>query len=305
MSDLIVSPLDLGDAGSDARVLEAPPRQFRTFVRGVLGTAAGRIGVTLLLLSLGVALLGPLFAPYGFDQLVGRPYAGPSAHHLLGTDFLGRDALSRVLDGGQTVLLVAALSTLLAYAVGVPIGIISGYRRGPIDLGVTAVVDVILSFPSLVFVLVLLAAAGPHISVVIIGIAATYVPRIIRIVRAATIDVASLDFVEAAVARGESLLAIARRDILPNITTPLITDVGLRFTFAVLLYSSLAYLGLGQPPPAADWGLIINENQIALTYQPLASLVPACLIAILAVGASLLSDAIARTVGRSVLQRDA
>jgi peptide/nickel transport system permease protein len=187
----------------------------------------------------------------------------------------------------------------------VPLGILSGYRRGPIDLGVTAVVDLILSFPSLVFVLVLLAAAGAHISVVVIGIAVTYVPRIVRIVRAATIDIASLDFVEAAVARGESMFAIARRDILPNITTPLITDVGLRFTFAVLLYSSLAYLGLGQPPPAADWGLIINENQIALTYQPLASLVPAILIAILAVGASLLSDGIARTFGRSVVQRDA
>jgi peptide/nickel transport system permease protein len=297
--------LGLDGAAGDFNPLESSPRRFRTFATGVLQTASGRIGLALLIVALAVALLGPLFAPYGYDQLVGRPYAGPSAQHLLGTDFLGRDALSRVLDGGRTVLIVAALSTLLAYAIGVPIGIISGYRRGPIDLGVTALVDVILSFPSLVFVLVLLAAAGPHLSVVVIGIAATYVPRIIRIVRAATIDVASLDFVEAAVARGESLFAIARRDILPNITTPLITDVGLRFTFAVLLYSSLAYLGLGQPPPAADWGLIINENQIALTYQPLASLAPACMIAILAVGASLLSDGIARTVGRSVLQRDA
>lgn len=300
-----VPSFDIGAPLDDPVVLTRRAPQLRTFARGVLSSATGRIGLVLLAVALAVALFGPLFAPYQYDQLVGAPYAGPSAHHLLGLDFLGRDVLTRVLDGGRTVLLVATLSTALAYAIGVPLGILSGYRRGPLDLGVTGFVDVILSFPSLVFVLVLLAAAGAHISVVIVGIAVTYVPRIVRIVRAATIDIASLDFVEAAVARGESMLAIARRDILPNITTPLITDVGLRFTFAVLLYSSLAYLGLGQPPPAADWGLIINENQIALTYQPLASLVPAVLIAILAVGASLLSDAMARTAGRSVLQRDA
>ena len=134
---------------------------------------------------------------------------------------------------------------------------------------------------------------------VVAGIAITQMPRIVRVVRTATVEVGSSEFVEAAVARGERVLMILRRDILPNIATPLLTDLGLRFVFCVLLYSSLAFLGLGQPPPAADWGLIISENQLALTYRPLICVIPACLIAILAIGASLLSDAVARTLGRS------
>jgi peptide/nickel transport system permease protein len=286
----------------DEQISRAPGT--RQLVARVLRSPGGCLGLAMIMLIVGIAVIGPLVAPYGYNQIVGAPFEAPSAHYLLGTDFLGRDVLSRILDGGRVVLVVAVLSTALAYLVGLPVGMIAGYRRGPLDLAVTGAVDLLLSLPSIVFVLVLLAAAGASLSVVVTGIAATQVPRIVRVTRAATVEVGSLEYVEAAVARGDSVLSIIRRDILPNIATPVLTDLGLRFVFCVLLYSSLAFLGLGQPPPAADWGLIISENQEALTYRPLICLVPACLIAVLAIGASLVSDSVARTMARGEDHRD-
>jgi peptide/nickel transport system permease protein len=273
-----------------------------TVLLSVVRSRTGVIGLILMSITVGIAIFGPLFAPYSSTAILGIPFQAPSSSHLLGTDFLGRDVLSRVLDGGLTVLLVALLATALAYLVAVPAGMLAGFRRR-VDLVVTPLVDLVLSFPSIVFVLVLLAATGPILSVVVVGIAISHMPRITRIVRSATVDIVSLEYIEAAIARGESAWSIVRRDVLPNIATPLLTDVGLRFTFSILLYSSLAYLGLGRQPPAADWGGIINENQLALTYRPLICLVPALLIALMAVGGSLVADALARTIGRSVVGR--
>jgi peptide/nickel transport system permease protein len=275
-----------------------------TFLRGSVSSRSGQLGLAVVVLICAVAFLGPLASPYSPTDTVGVPFTGPSGAHIFGTDGLGRDGLSRFLYGGRALIVVAFLATALAYVVGIPLGMAAGYRRGLFDLTTVVVADLILSFPPIVFVLVLLAAAGPHLSIVVASIATIHAPRVMRISRSVTIDIATQEFVEAAVARGESLLSILRHDILPNIWTPVLADFGIRLTGSVILFSSLSYLGLGQPPPAADWGLMISENRTGLLVQPWIVIVPAVTIALLAIGVNLVADAIARSVGRSVVGRD-
>jgi peptide/nickel transport system permease protein len=273
------------------------------FVRGSVSSISGRVGVGLALFVFGLALFGPFFAPYSPTEIVGVPFAHPSGDHLLGIDSLGRDALSRFLNGGRTLVAVAVLATLLAYAVGIFVGMAAGYRRGGVDLGVIAIVDLVISFPPIVLVLLLVAGAGTGLVIVTLAIAAVHVPRIVRIVRTTTLEVSTQEFVEAAVARGEPLFSILRRDILPNIWTPVLADFGLRLAGSVILFSSLSYLGLGPAPPASDWGLMISENRAGLLLQPWLIVAPAAAIALMTVAVNLSADAIARSVGRSIVAR--
>jgi peptide/nickel transport system permease protein len=221
----------------------------------------------------------------------------------LGTDFLGRDVLSRFLHGGRLVLLVGCSATILAYAVAVPTGIVAGLRRGrAIDSVVVAVSDVVYALPPLIFLLVLLAATGPGLPIVVLGIAITHIPRVLRIARLATIDLATREFVEASFARGEGLVAVGVRDIAPNILTPMLADFGVRLAVSIIMYSSLSYLGLGPAPPAADWGLMISENRVGMTFAPWVVAAPALAIAAFAVSVNILADSFARTIGRSQAQ---
>jgi peptide/nickel transport system permease protein len=288
-----------------ARRYQLPTRLRRNrLIGGALGSTSGRIGVGLLALIVAIALLGPLLAPYGATEIVGPPFQKPSSAHLLGTDGLGRDALSRFLDGGRTLLTIALASAVLATTVGVLLGMLAGYRGGALDLSTIAVSDLIVAFPPIVFVLLLVAGAGTGLLVVTLAIAVVNMPRIFRLVRTATLEVSTQEFVEAAFARGEPPSSILRRDILPNIWTLVLADFGLRVAGCVILFSSLSYLGLGQAPPAADWGLIIGENRAALLVQPWVVIAPALAIALLTVSVNLVADAIARSIGRSVLASD-
>jgi peptide/nickel transport system permease protein len=223
----------------------------------------------------------------------------------MGADALGRDALSRYLNGGQVLVAVAFAATIFAYVIGIPLGMAIGYRRGFFDLAAIALADLILAFPAIIFVLVLAAAAGTSLLVVIIGIATINLPRVVRIARTVTIDLVTREFVEASIARGESLLSILRSDILPNIWTPILADFGIRLTGSIILFSSLSYLGFGQQPPAADWGLMISENRVALFLQPWVIVVPALTIALLCIGVNLIADGVARSAGHSIVGRDA
>jgi peptide/nickel transport system permease protein len=276
-------------------------------VRGSVGSWGGRCGLAIVAGILLLAFVGPHLSYYSpFDTLT-LPLEHPSQAHPLGTDGLGRDVLARFLYGGRVLVAVAFLATILAYVVGIPLGMAIGYRGGAFDLAVLGAADLILAFPAIVFVLVLLAAAGAHLAVVVLGIATINLPRVVRISRTVTVDLATREFVEAAVARGEGVFSIIARDILPNIWTPVLADFGIRLTGSVILFSSLSYLGFGQPPPAADWGLMISENRVALFVQPQpwVVVVPAVTIALLCIGVNLIADAVARSAGRSVLARDA
>jgi peptide/nickel transport system permease protein len=262
----------------------------------------GAVGLGLLVFVVGVAILGPLFAPHSPSAPIGVPYSGPSAEAPLGTDFLGRDVLSRVLWGGRSVLALAGLATLFAYVAGTAVGLVAGFSRSLADPVLMRSVDVMLSVPALLFMLVLITGLGAGKAVLVFAVALVQAPLVARIVRTATLEQSVRGFVEAAVARGERTVAILRREILPNIAAPIAADAPLRFTYSIILVASVNFLGLGLQPPAADWALIISENRDGLTLNPYVILAPAALIALLTIGASLVGDAVARSLGVSIAE---
>ena len=268
-----------------------------------LRTPTGMIGLVLLVAVVGVALVGPLFAPHSPDAPVGVPLTVPAEGSPFGTDFLGRDVLSRALWGGRSVLALAGLATLLAYAGGIVVGLVAGYSRSLLDPLLMRAADVMLSFPAILFLLVLVTGAGTSKTVLVLGVAVVQLPLVARIIRAATLEQSVRGFVEAAVARGESTAAILRREILPNIVGPIMADAGLRFTYAIILVASVNFLGLGLQPPAAHWALIISENRNGLTLNPYVILVPAALIGLLTISVNLVGDSIARSLGISTARR--
>ena len=274
-------------------------RRGRTRAPGLARDWGGRIGAVLLVLLAGVALAGPLLAPHSATDTIGIPGLprGPGAP--LGLDFLGRDVLSRVLYGGRSTLLLGGAATVLTYLVGVPAGLVAGYSRTLLDPLIMRGVDVVLSFPALLIMLLAVTAFGNG-PVVLVGSAALVLfPGVARIVRTATAEEATRDYVEAAMARGERPAAVVRREILPNIVPPLVADLGIRFSWSIILIASVNFLGLGLRPPTADWGLMVSENRSIFATNPLAVLAPAAMLALLIIGVNLVGDAYVRRLGRS------
>jgi len=268
-----------------------------------LRTASGATGVTIVLFVVAVALFGRYLAPHDPAASIGAPFHGVSSSTPLGTDFLGRDVLSRLLFGGRTVIGFAAAATALGYAVGLVVGLLAGYSHSMLDPLLMRSVDVLLALPPLLFLLVLITGAGTGVGVLVAGVAAIQAPGISRIVRAATQVVSLRGYVEAAVARGERTSAVVRREVLPNILAPVLVDAGLRFTYSILIIASVNFLGLGLQPPASDWALLISENRQYISLNPWAVLAPAAMIALLTIGINLTGDAIARSLGRSYVPR--
>jgi peptide/nickel transport system permease protein len=263
-------------------------------------TGYGRVGLAGTLFLLALIVVGPFFAPHDPAGIVGIPLQPPSGQFLLGTDGLGRDVLSRVLWGGRSIVGLALLATSLAYVVGASIGLLAGYTRSVVDPLLMRAMDVLLAVPPLIFLLVLATGAGRSLPVLVLGVATVHVPSIARIVRAATQEVATRGYVEAAVARGERLPAVLRREILPNVLGTVLADAGIRLTASILILASVNFLGLGLQPPAADWALMISENRGGITLQPWAVAAPALLIAFLTISVNLVADAIARSLGTSI-----
>lgn len=253
---------------------------------------SGRIGLVLVLLIVLAAFVGPLLAGHSPDETIGAPYAPPGGKALLGTDFLGRDVLSRALYGGRSVLVYSTIATVCAYIGGLTIGLVAGYARSWVDPVLMRGVDVLLSFPALVFILLVAAGLGRGIGAVVVATAIIQLPAIARIIRTAALEQSVKGFVEAAVARGESSFAVLRREILPNIARPISADIGLRFTWSVLLIASVNFLGLGLQPPAADWGLMVSENRGGIALNPSSVLLPAALLGLLTIAINLVSDSL-------------
>ncbi len=258
-----------------------------------------RIGIVLAALATGVAIFGPFFAPHAPDEILGRPFASSSNAYPLGLDYVGRDVLSRFLWGGRTSLVVALLGTALGYALGLSIGLFAAYVRGWLDELTMRATDVALAFPALVLVLLLIAAFGSNVKLIVIAVAIANAPRIARIARAAALEVVDLLYVEAARARGERSTYIVAREILPNIRSPLLVDFGLRFTGSILLVAAVSFLGFGLPPPAADWGVMVGENRLGLTIEPWPVLMPVIALGLLTIGINLVIDGYGRQIGLS------
>ncbi len=259
-----------------------------------------QVALVVLALVLGITFIGPYVAPYSTSELAGVPYATPSGDFWLGNDYLGEDVFSRVLSGGRTVILLGALATVLAYAVGGTAGLLAGYRRGGLDSVVMRGMDVLLAFPPILFLLLIATGAGASLTALVIAIAIIHVPSIARIVRTAAVETSVRGYVEAAVARGDRTHVILRREILPNIWGPIMADAGPRFTVSILLVAAVSFLGLGQAPPAANWALMISENRSGITINPWAVVVPGLMIAALTVSINVIADSIAHSLGKSV-----
>ena len=255
-----------------------------------------KLGLGITLLLIGVAVFGRLLAPYPPDQGVEGlfPYAPPSSDALLGTDNLGRDVLSRFLYGGLSVLVLSGVSTALGMVLGVSVGLLAAYSRGKVDDLLMRTMDVFLSLPQIVFALLLAATVGPKLWLLVLAIGLTTMPRAARITRGAAVEVVERDFVRAAEAIGIPRRRILLSEVLPNVSSPLIVETTLRMTFNVAVVAALSFLGFGLQPPAADWGLMINENYVGLTIQPWPVLLPVLAIALLTIGTSLIGDGIAR-----------
>jgi peptide/nickel transport system permease protein len=281
----------------------APARRHRPWLLLLAGTwrqGRTKIGLAIVLVLVGTALVGPFFAPYApdepvvVDEVFAFPFDPPSDAARLGTDNLGRDLLSRFLWGGRSVLALSALATALGVAIGLAVGLFAAYSRGLLDDVLMRGMDVILAFPQLVLALVAVATVGPQIWLLVLAVGITTAPRVARVVRGAAVEVVERDFVRAAESLGEPRRRILVGEILPNITSPLVVEATLRFTFSIAVIAALSFLGFGLQPPAADWGLMINENRQGLEVQPWGVVLPIAAIGLLTIGTSLVGDGLSR-----------
>lgn len=274
-------------------------RRSRRFLGGILRTNTGRVGIVLFVLSIGVAIFGRYFAPYNPDTTLGIPGAAPGGGHLMGLDFIGRDVWSRALYGGRNTLFLAGLATILTYIVGTAIGLVAGYSRSLVDPILMRTIDVLLTIPALLVILLLVTAFGAGSLVLVIATSLVLMPGVARIVRSATQSVCTRSYVEAAAARGDSTRQILSREVLPNISGVITADLGLRFSWGIILIASVNFLGVGIQPPTPDWGLMVSENRVVISSNPWAIVGPAILLGVLIVSVNLMSDAYTRQRDRS------
>jgi peptide/nickel transport system permease protein len=276
----------------------APPslqrRQWVQVLRVASRLTRTRIGLAITGVLVLVAIFGPLLAPHSPTEFVALPNTGPSSHALFGADYIGRDIFSRFLYGGRTVIGLAVLTTALGVALGVLIGLTAAYSSGIVDEVLMRGCDVFLAFPQILFALLLVAALGPKIWLLVLAIAVTHAPRVARVMRGAALQVVERDFVKAAEAVGEKRSRIVFGELLPNVSSPLLVEIGLRLTYSIGLVAALSFLGFGIQPPKADWGLMIFENRLSITVQPWGVLLPVLAIGLLTIGTNLITDGIAR-----------
>ena len=255
-----------------------------------------RIGIAVTVMVIAVALLGPLFAPYRPDAVVGRPFMPPDAGFLLGTDFRGRDVLSRLLHGGVPVVWMSFASASIGMVLGVTVGLTAAYSKGWLDEFLMRAMDVFLSIPLIIFVMLFVAMIGTREWLVVLLVGIAHMPQVARITRGVAADIVEREFVQFAEALSVPRWRILWREILPNITTPLLVEFGIRIVWSIAGIAALSVMGYGIQPPSADWGLMISENRGRIATRPLAVLAPGLCIAIFAFGINMIAEGIAGTV---------
>ena len=302
---MVDTPEDAGQAQSQEptktiydELPDAPPKQRLKL------TWVGKLGVAIVAFWLLMVFIGPYVAPFHeADIIADDSYLPPDATHWLGTDYLERDILSRILWGARTTIGISFLATLIAYLIGVTAGIAAAVVGGWTDTGLSRVNDAILSLPTIMLGLLIVVALGTSIPILIGTAAVIYAASVFRIARALGQDIMVMDYVESAKARGESLWWIISREVLPNAAMPLATDFGLRLVFVVLFISSLSFLGLGIQPPMADWGSMVRQNLEGLGYGSLAAVWPALAIASFTISINLIVDDISAKSGGNLAKK--
>ena len=283
-------------AQANAQSEQRPRSAWSVTWRTALRQPRTRVGLVLSGFVIALALFGPLLSRSDPNEFVGAPFIGPSGEALLGTDFLGQDVLQRVLHGGCTLLWMSLTATILGVLIGLAIGMIAGYSRRRVDGSLMWLMDVILAFPQIVLAVVFVSMLGPLPWLIVLVVALTHIPRVARLTRSLTADCVRQEYIEAAEAIATPKSRILIREVLPNLTTPLAVEATIRLAWSVAIIAALSFVGFGVQPPFPDWGLMINENRIGLVVQPWSVLAPVFLVAILAVGVSLVGDGIARAV---------
>ena len=254
-------------------------------------------GLVLTVLVVLLAIVGPWLAPYGENEIVGKPYT--YAGSWLGTDYLGHDVWSRVLYGGISIVVISLLATVLGMVLGIIIGVVAAYAGGWLDETIMRLNDVALAFPQiLLLLLVLTAVAQPTWWMIVLLVGASHAPRVARVARGVALGIVSRDYVTAAEALGESRLRVILAEVLPNMNVPLLAEAGLRLTYSIAMVAGIGFLGFAANPLAADWGLMIYENRLGLLVQPWGVLAPVIIIGIFTVGTNLMADGIAQLTGR-------
>ena len=275
--------------------LVAVPRQRRTRtsrVKTALKKApfSAWFGIVVILGYVLVALSASWIAPYGETHVFTEAFAPWGKEFILGTDQLGRDVLTRLIYGARNTISIAFATTLLSFGVGVTLGLLAAMHRGWLDQVLSRAVDVLMSIPSLIFALMLLSIFGSSVTSLVLIIALLDSTRVFRLARAVGLNVAVMEYVEAAQLRGEGPGWILAKEILPNVLPPLIAEFGLRFCFVFLTIAALSFLGVGIQPPTADWGSMVRENATLITYGDITPLLPAGAIALLTVSVNFVVD---------------
>jgi len=261
-------------------------------------SSAGMIGLSLIVIHLIIALTSPYWVPYDPLEMNAKiANQTPSLEHLMGTDKLGRDVFSRSMVGGRVSLVVTILATIIAVTWGGLTGILLGFLGGRADEICMRFVDAFLSIPWLLILLLIVSILGTEMWVQIFTFGFTYGVSTIRIARAATLDHVTNDYILAARARGEHKWTIVTRELLPNVLDVLLVDGAMNWSWMLLGFTSLSFLGFGVPPPTPDWGLMIAQNRQILAIQPWAVFGPVIMLSTLIIGINLFADAFAKALG--------
>lgn len=270
----------------------------RGVLTNLLRSTSGRIGLLILVIHIGIALTAPLWVPFDYAaQDSTATLQPPSATHLFGTDRLGRDLFTRTMLGGRTALLVTIGGTTLAMLWGGVVGIALGFLGGYLDEIVMRLLDALFAIPGLLMLLLIISSFDNHPFVLLLTLGFLFGIGPIRILRAATLDFVARDFITAARVRGERSWTIVRRELLPNVFDILMVEGSIRWSWMLLSFSSLSFLGLGITPPTPDWGLMIAEGRGIMAVAPWLTLYPILMLSTLIIGINLASDAFAKAVG--------
>ena len=284
MSSNDISPLE-------AQVSRPRRSRWQNAFREILkAPITAKFGMLVIVTYGFVAIFAPFLTPYGETEIVGPEFDVWGDEFILGTDGLGRDMLTRLLFGARNTVGIAFITTMLAFMIGGIMGLLAAIYTGWFDQVASRVVDVLMAIPQLIFALMLLTIFGTSIPILIIVIATLDATRIFRVTRAVSLNVVVLDYFEAARLRGERIFWLCIREILPNITAPLLAEFGLRICFVFLMITALGFHGLGIQPPTADWGSMVRENAVLITYGDITPILPAIAIAVLTLGVNFLVD---------------
>jgi peptide/nickel transport system permease protein len=249
-----------------------------------------QLGMVIILINAFVAIFGPWISPFDPTDMIGDSWADADATHWLGLDNLGRDILSRMIDGARLSIGLALMITLLSFTIGIIAGFTAAVMGKWVDIILSRIVDLLLSLPTLIFAFVVLSVLGTDIPVLVVTLAILDSTRVFRLARSVAVNINALDFVEAARLRGEGLWWIIRKEILPNAVPPLVAEFGLRFSFAFLFIAALSFLGIGVQPPDADWGSMVRDYRDMISLDGIQPLYPAGAIALLTIGINFVVD---------------